>query len=393
MQRKLLNILYTGFFSTVMLGTSLGTAVYFDDKQALSDVTDKATLMDGKMAKQTEAVYDNALLVKQVGVNFWTALQYRLFSEANDGLLIGRDGWLFSTEEFVVPGEAEQALKNNLAFIRWTHQQLTDQGVTLLVTLLPAKARVLEEYTGRHQPAQLHQRLYSQALTTLQGGGVNVIDTLAAFRAEGSADALYLKTDTHWTPQGAQKVALQAASDLKVLQPELQLSVADFVTDISGTTSHRGDLLNFLPLSPWFDDLMPAQEPLQVMQTYQRGDVTAVSDALFGESLSAPEVALIGTSYSADSKWNFAGALKQHLASDVINLAEEGRGPVLPMLNFLQQQFTSMPELKIVVWEIPERYLLRDYSSAYAAMSNDLKVPEGQLEYAGVITTNVSAAQ
>ena len=37
-------------------------------------------------------------------------------------------------------------------------------------------------------------------------------------------------------------------------------------------------------------------------------------------------VGLVGTSYSANPNWNFVGALKEALHSDVVNYAEDGHG-------------------------------------------------------------------
>lgn len=68
-------------------------------------------------------------------------------------------------------------------------------------------------------------------------------------------------------------------------------------------------------------------------------------------------VALVGTSYSANPHWNFLGALQQALRSDVANYAEDGHGPLLPMLKYLQSDAFKNAAPQVVVWEFPERYL------------------------------------
>ena len=75
---------------------------------------------------------------------------------------------------------------------------------------------------------------------------------------------------------------------------------------------------------------------------------------------------LLGTSFSADRRWNFDGALKQALAVDVQNLAEQGQGPIVPMTRFLTDYLPLSANLKLVIWEIPERYL----SVAYPQSAN-----------------------
>ena len=98
--------------------------------------------------------------------------------------------------------------------------------------------------------------------------------------------------------------------------------------------------------------------------------------ALFGEA--APQVALVGTSYSANPKWNFIGALKQELGSDLLNYAENGHGPLVPMLRLLQRGPEETADLRLVIWEFPERYLMlpSDLSEFDSAWLEQLRASE-----------------
>ncbi|MGH8464554.1 MAG: alginate O-acetyltransferase AlgX-related protein, partial [Pseudomonas sp.] len=78
-------------------------------------------------------------------------------------------------------------------------------------------------------------------------------------------------------------------------------------------------------------------------------------DALFADT--EIPVALVGTSYSANPHWNFLGALQQALRSDVVNYAEDGHGPLLPMLKYLQSDAFKASAPQVLIWEFPERYL------------------------------------
>lgn len=66
-------------------------------------------------------------------------------------------------------------------------------------------------------------------------------------------------------------------------------------------------------------------------------------------------MAIVGSSYSANATWSFEAQLKA-AALDVINFAEEGKGPFKPMETFLAEKLSQQPGLKYVVWEIPLRY-------------------------------------
>ncbi len=55
--------------------------------------------------------------------------------------------------------------------------------------------------------------------------------------------------------------------------------------------------------------------------------------------------------------WNFVGALKQALHSDVVSYAEDGHGPILPMLSYLKSDDFKNSPPQVLIWEFPERYL------------------------------------
>jgi alginate O-acetyltransferase complex protein AlgJ len=125
-----------------------------------------------------------------------------------------------------------------------------------------------------------------------------------------------------------------------------------FVTETVETRAHEGDLTRFLPLAPLFASLMPQADRLQQRETRA---ADADSDDLFGDR-DLP-VTLVGTSYSANPAWNFAGALREHLQRDLANHAEEGGGPLVPMLKYLQSEDFENNPPQLVIWEFPERYL------------------------------------
>lgn len=122
-----------------------------------------------------------------------------------------------------------------------------------------------------------------------------------------------------------------------------------FHTQFEAPRPHQGDLVQFLPLAPYFSDLLPAPDVLAPSSTQLQ------TEELLGDA-PTPQIVLVGTSYSADGRWNFDGALREVLAEDVLNLAESGRGPFEPMLAYLDNPPATPPPARLI-WEIPERYL------------------------------------
>jgi alginate O-acetyltransferase complex protein AlgJ len=66
---------------------------------------------------------------------------------------------------------------------------------------------------------------------------------------------------------------------------------------------------------------------------------------------------LVGTSYSADDRWSFAPALSLALGRDVLDLAQEGQGPIRPLRALFEDPGVEANPPEYVIWEFPVRYL------------------------------------
>ncbi len=330
-------------FCTAVLGLAAAAAARALPYHGAQD----RDVLSGEITRQFESHYDRVFPVRTLGTNVWAALQFGLFGEGRPGVVVGDSGWLYTEEEFVTEVGAAAALDRHLASIRQVRQQLAAAGTELLVVLIPAKARLYPEYRGEHQPSSIHRDLYVDARQALLDQQVQVPDLLQALRRCKQQAPVFLRTDTHWTPAGA-----RCAAEAVATAEPYPRGVRQYRTALTGSVDHPGDLLQFLPLSPYFDHLLPPVDRLARASTVE-AQAEAEAD-LFSEA-SAPPLTLIGTSYSADERWNFAGALRQAGQEDVLNLAASGQGPFAPMRDYLRTLPATPPRL--VVWEIPERYL------------------------------------
>lgn len=317
-------------------------------------------IINGGMAHAFETHYDAVFPAKRIGVNLWAFLEYRLLGEGLPGVVIGRNGWLYSDEEFKVAENYQAQLRLNLALIKKVRQQLDAAGVALAICLVPAKARVYPEFLASRKPAQTHAALYDIGLARLAAEGIVAVDLRAALTLGKQQQPTYFRTDTHWTGWGA---SLAAARVGEVLRAEglAGPAAATYQTHLASESLHRGDLLNFLPLEPYFARSMPRTEPIEVMVTgaIDRGVAGKPVSAgdLFGDT-ALPQVVLVGTSYSANALWNFAGYLKESLGEDIGNYAKEGVGPFRPMTAYLASEDFRLRPVHLVIWEIPERALI-----------------------------------
>jgi alginate O-acetyltransferase complex protein AlgJ len=306
-------------------------------------------LMDGRWTGAYQKSFEEGLAIRGPAVAAWGLLKYRLFGEGNRGVLVGRDGWLFTAEEF--EPRAAPALRIDLQEVQQAKAELDHLGVDLVIALVPAKARIYPERLGRYAlPRQVHGR-YRELLARLAGLGIPAPDLQAPLLEGKNKGQVFLRTDTHWTPFGAQLAAEVLAPEVERLLAESGSPRARFLTRIGDELEYRGDLLNFIPLGPFAGRWGPKPDRVRETATFRED---AVQTGLFEQQVIP--VILVGTSYSAGALWNLEGALKAAASADVLNVSELGQGALSPMRKLLQGSVLAEVQGKVVVWEIPERY-------------------------------------
>jgi alginate O-acetyltransferase complex protein AlgJ len=350
-----LRILYIALFLGILLAMGIWSLTAFGNFSR----TEQMTLLNGKWAKAVETHYDDEFPIKRLGTNLWAALDFKVFNEGRPGVILGKDQWLYTDEEFDPVANSEQIEAENFALIRGVRDQLKQHGVQLVMAIVPAKARLYPEHIGAQTPTSLHADLYQQFHAQAQQAGIVAPDLLAPLQQAKQQGQVFLRTDTHWTPMGAEVVAQNLSKAIAAQMP-LSGTPQQYQTEAVKTEPYKGDLTTFLPLDPLFSNLLPKPDELQQRATTAvNSSADSSSDAgdaaLFANN-DIP-VALVGTSYSANPHWNFLGALQQSLKSDVVNYAEDGHGPILPMLKYLQTDAFKNSPPQVLIWEFPERYL------------------------------------
>ena len=350
-------LLFLGFFGFGSLGTNLwsGTPV---------PPTTIPGFLNGTWRHQLEQWFDKGLPLKNSLVAAWQTLVYQFFNQGLPGLIVGQEGWLFTREEwYSSPLMIDEPI--TWESIEQIHEQLSLKEINLVIVPLPGKNRVLSANHSQPLPAELENR-YSAFLSGLESRNILFVDLYHLYTQHPEREQLFFRTDTHWTPLGAQKAA-QAAAHLILAQPWVQnLQQADFTSVSQKKNEHRGDLFEFLPpqtiLGNWLPRKLPEPDSLTLWETTMtQGPSLGLFDT--------PEIplALVGTSYSANEQWNFLGFLQEFLSMDGIPFAAEGRGPLVPMRQALDNPVIQEVGVRVVIWEIPERYLC---SSVYSQGGN-----------------------
>lgn len=330
---------------------------------ALYKTDNSVPILQGQWQHSFEKAFDKSLPVREFALTTWGIIQFTVAGEGRAGVVVGRDGWLFTTEDFSYAPDYAKERAHKIRLIADIHKRLAEQGIDLQVFIVPDKSRVLAHHLGRVQRQPHTDSRYADVRTGLLSEGIATPDLLAALQ-RGAVDRLFLKTDTHWTPEGAVVAAQEIAQHIPVQATWRQH--LSFVTTAGAEAEHRGDLLNFLRLGPLYEFFGFELDRFSVPVTrLVEDDSKAASASLFDEE--EIPCTYVGTSNGANLKWNFVGALKQALGTDIYNAAQEGKGPFVPMAEYLASNaFTQTPP-QCILWEIPERQIdtVYDLTSYY----------------------------
>jgi alginate O-acetyltransferase complex protein AlgJ len=275
------------------------------------------------------------------------AARYAIFKEGRPGVVVGNDGWLFSKEEFAAPLDRTPDLAEAAAGLAEIRGLLAQKGIKLVVVPLPAKADIYREHLSNNAIPNDLVELYDDFTALLDREGIQYVDTRQPLLNAKSDGQLFLTTDTHWTPLGA-GVAAAAVGD--ALGPK---QAGAYTISAKAPAPREGDLSKFIVTGGLAPLVGLGPESVTGYKAVP-SDAGGASD-IFGPS-SIPYV-LTGTSYSANELWSFTDSLKAALGADVLNMAEEGKGPIAPMRTLLASSTLTDSPPETVIWEFPVRYL------------------------------------
>jgi alginate O-acetyltransferase complex protein AlgJ len=355
-------LLCAAFFSAIMAFGAfqiVGASLHPDGLDYPRGLKD---FREGISTQALEKQLDQKMSVRQTFIAIANTTRYQLFSGGGEQVRVGKNDWLFLTDELRYEGEdgkaknanPAQAMKARMDLIAATSKRLEGQGVRLLLALVPDKARLYsEQLKGGIYPAY-NQSRYLDALKALderQVATVNLLAPLSQAAMETKEGELYYRTDTHWNQRGA-KLAAQTISK-QVAALKLDIERTEFTTKAGTTMQERpGDLIRLMGLEPVPNVLRPRPDQETPDVTTEKGAEKA-KQGLFGDS--AVPVVLTGTSYSM--RGNFHGYLQEFLAAKVLNTAKDGGGFLQAITTYLKDDAFKAAKPKVLIWEVPERML------------------------------------
>ena len=267
----------------------------------------------------------------------------------------GKNQWLFYGVEFIDANSTAKTAES-AALIAGINGQLKDNGVSVLVSLAPIKARIFKQHLPDDKPLMPYlESNYKRIFDALTAKGVAAADINSAFISSAlpADSALYYRLDSHWSQRGA----LLAAETIKKEidnRPDMQAAIAGLpalsmklVEQKRGRPSKARDLTQLMSAEEGAKYGSETFIPIQFQRTASPTTLTGAEDV--------PKIVLVGSSYSQE--WTgFADALRYYLQKDVGNYSLDASiGQWVSFYRYLQSDaFQSTPP-KLIVWEVPER--------------------------------------
>lgn len=132
--------------------------------------------------------------------------------------IVGKSDWLFYQYEVLDPSE-EAATNVSIDLISRLNRVLSQNGIALVVAMVPIKMRVYAEYLPDDRKLNGYMtEHYERVLTAIRSGNVAASDLNSAFVSyakRNDEDPAFFLRDTHWNPTGALLAAEAIKHDIK----------------------------------------------------------------------------------------------------------------------------------------------------------------------------------
>jgi alginate biosynthesis protein AlgX len=275
------------------------------------------------------------------------AQQKDLPANAGFGFLTpGRDGSVlysgdFSPNHFAFEGRSQ--------YYAQLDQALLSKGIRLVVSVLPTRSIVYPESLDAQQPLQVgfnakaareNYRASLRRLWDLKVYTVDLLHNALIHHQNKPRQRLYFTRDYHWTTDGAKLYANAVAREIAKLDAYKRLKKEKFVNKQVKTETAESRLGFVL------EQVCGTKTPPEKISIYE---TTRSGGSLFGDD-SYP-VVMVGSSYSAEPKYNFEGFLKEALGVNVLNAAVSGGGYNASLEGYFLSESYHKEKPKFLIWE------------------------------------------
>ncbi|HZH46178.1 MAG TPA: hypothetical protein VEY31_06040 [Roseococcus sp.] len=277
--------------------------------------------------------------------------------EVSNGVVIGRNGWLFQLAAEPAGTYIKTVDQGVCDVVSEAAGILRAAGIEPALVLVPSKNRVYRVHTGSARNPPEFQNRYGYVLGEFRRNGVMAPDIDAIFSrsiAERPNEHLYFRTDSHWTPRGAELAAAVLAQALRTSN-RLGPSRANGTRLMPPVTQVQtaGDLQRLLP--PERRGAFPPEEyAIRLPDERSRG--------LLDDD--AAEIALVGPSF-LEPRYAYHNIVSNQMSRPVqLSWRPNNLGPFTILLEYLRSPEFRAQRPKILAWHFLELNMASGPNSA-----------------------------
>jgi alginate biosynthesis protein AlgX len=264
----------------------------------------------------------------------------------------GEDGWFFRAGDLTEDAALPPPLLRDIARLS---KAMAARGTTLVLAPTATRGQMGRARLGPIDPETVFR-------------ATNADKADAAFRAEArrlglvvtpppSADPdpeLYYKRDHHWTPRGAELFAKDVAGIVLALPALKDMPRQAYATSAQQTAPLESVMGR--QIATLCDEPLPAEE----ITLYRTEQSAETANDLFADeptptagapASNAPAIAVAGTSFSAQERFNLEGFLMQETGLSVANYSVSGGAAYAALINYLASPAWRDAPSPVVVWE------------------------------------------
>ncbi len=315
------------------------------ERQAQERSRAQAAIWDGSLARGLEDQLRARSRVRE-SVMPWYAFQlFKLFDEGVDGVLVGEDHWMFLERRCELrPFSDEVLAASRVNSVIALDRRLAARDIELTVLPIPRKSYVARELLPRGQDGR--SAVDDLLILGLLRKGVETVDLRDEYRGV-APEEIYLKLDTHWTPEAARIAAREIAATAG-----LPRDGREPMGRLGRSTTQADPLRNVATLvsigaRPSVEDLAgvvfvhPPKTRIQLPPEVHRW---------FRAPTPSSPIALAGTSFSHQQQ--LAQVLTHYAGEPVFDSARPAQ-PHMTTLAQLLEAYEGARPLERVVWEFP----------------------------------------
>lgn len=310
-------------------------------------------------AYENQQEKENAFVKKTRPV--YQAFAWKVLQDPGEKAVVADSNFLFYRQDvdfLVKPAPwTTDSLDNPIEAVLDFKKELEKKGIELLVVVVPGKPTIYPEILNPqlYGLSGMNISLGRRFVDTLRSLNVNVVNLytplMQAKQKDRRKDFLYLNTDTHWTPRGAQIAAKVIADDVKKLPVAKNLPHEDWVDSLV-MADRVGDVATMANLEYAF--------PQQRVEAFQVKN--AKTGTPRGNDFRKAKILILGDSYSriyetdAPMSSGWISHLAKELRTPVASIVSDGGSSTL-VREKLARRSGVLKGKTLVIWEFVERDL------------------------------------